>query len=231
MPFEVKKDPTRVLICGTGDGWELIPKVTEKTIYALNDYINTERFGIKPDILFVMDVLDEKPQIVSGINNLGEVIKRINILKVPLISPFRYEEIPLSEPFPIEECVKELGWPYFSNTISYMIAYALLKDVKEIETYGINQASSTEYFYEKAGVEYWLGIAVGRGLKVTIHGERSELLSNKARFGGNILYGYAQTYEQIIQSKEKFGEPKVRKLLKPRVPKSRIIRDIVPYGS
>src|SRR3990167_954058 len=143
--FEIKKDPTKVLICATGDGWEHIPRATEKTIYALNDFIYAEKYGIEPDLLFVMDVLDEKPQIVTGINNLGEVIKRINSMRVPLISPYKYEEIPLSIPFPLEACVKEFGSPYFSNTIAYMIAYALLNGAKEIETFGVNQASSGEY--------------------------------------------------------------------------------------
>ena len=211
---------------GSGDGWELAPKITDRIIYALNDYIYSERYGIKPDILFIMDVLDEKPQVVSGMTKLQDVIKRINNLKIPLIAPYKYAEIPLSEPFPLKECIKIYGMPYFSNTISYMIAYALLGGAKEINIYGVNQASSSEYFYEKASVEYWLGMAVGQGIKLTINGEKSELLGNKARFGGNLLYGYVQTYDEIIKTEEKFGEPIIKKLLAPNVPKSRTIREI-----
>ena len=212
MAFEIKKDPTKWIVAGTGDGWQMIPKNTEKTVMCLNDYIYTERYGVKPDLLCLMDILDEKPQIVSGINNLGEVIARINSMKVPLIAPYRYEEIPLSEAFPLAECVKRFGQPYFLNTIAYMIAYALLKGAKEIETYGVNQASSSEYFYEKSSVEYWLGVANGVGTKVTIHGPKSELLSNKTRFGGNILYGFNQTYDQIIEAEKKFGPGTVKRL-------------------
>ena len=97
---------------------------------------------------------------------------------------------------------------------------------KEIETYGVNQASSSEYFYEKAGVEYWLGMAVGRGVKVTEHGGKSELLTNKARFGGHILYGYNQPYDDIVNIKEKFGEPIVKKLFAPKKPKTRTVREV-----
>ncbi len=172
MPFSTKKDPTKVQIMATGSGWELAPAKTDKIIYVLNDYIYMEKYGITPDILFIMDVLDEKPQIVSGINSLEDVVKRINDMGVTLVAPFQYEEIPTSEAFPLEECVKEFGMPYFTNTISYMIAYAMLKGAKEIELFGVNQASSSEYFYEKAGVEYWLGIANGRGLKITINGDK-----------------------------------------------------------
>ena len=266
--FEIKKNKKRIMICGTGSGCELAPKESSSTVYALNDYIHKERYGIQPDKLFILDVLDEKPLIVAGINNLGEVIAKINSLKCPLIAPFRYEEIPLSEPFPLKECAEKFGQPYFSNTIGYMVAFALLEFLKladketdevfktwqnvnsielnetqskslkgvvgklrqlkgfSIELFGINQASSSEYFYEKAGAEYWLGIANGLGVDITIHGDKSEVLSNKKRFGGNLLYGYNQTYSQIRMAEEKFGEQIIKKLLTPSKPSSRNIRKI-----
>lgn len=224
--FDVKKRKDSVIILGTGTGWERFPRNTDKTVYGLNDYVYTEKYQIIPDILFIMDVLDEKPQVVSGISNLGDVMARINQMKVPLIAPFKYEEIPLSQAFPIHECVKEFGAPYFTNTIAFMIAYALLQGVKEIELFGVNQASSGEYFYEKAGVEYWLGIAVGRGVKVTINGDKSEVLANKARFGGTLMYGYNQSYEHFTEAEKKFGEGSIKKLSTPAPAKSRVIREI-----
>lgn len=171
-----------------------------------------------------MDVLDQKPLIVSGTQNLGEVIQRINKLGCPLIGPYKYAEIPKSEAFPIKEVVKKFGLPYFTNTISYMIAYALLQGAEEIDIYGVNQASSSEYFYEKAGVEYWIGIATGLGVKVIINGAQSEVLANKRRFGGNLLYGYNQTFNEFMRSEEKFGEGIIIKLLAPPQPVSRTVR-------
>lgn len=224
--FEIKKDPTKWMILATGDGWQMAPKETEKVVMCLNDYIFMEKYGIQPDFLCIMDVLDEKPQIVSGVNNLGEVISRINRMKVPLIAPYKYEEIPLSEAFPLEECAKKFGPLYFSNTVAYMIAFALLNGAKEIEIYGVNQASSAEYFYEKAGVEYWLGIAVGMGVKVIINGQKSELLGNKRRFGGNLLYGYQQTYEEILSAASKFGVGVVKKLSAQVAPANHVSRVI-----
>lgn len=226
MPFEIKKDPTKVLICATGAGWEAVPKNSEKTIYALNDYISTERYGLNPDILFIMDILDEKPGIVSGSSNLGETIQRINNMRIPLVAPFKYEEIPLSEAFPLEECVKEFGLPYFTNTICYMIAYALLKGAREIELYGVNQAGSHEYMEERGGVEYWIGIANGMGVNVTINGKDSQLLKYKGRYGNEMLYGYLQNYEDIKGAKIKFGDQVIRKLLMPHEPVSRSVRKV-----
>lgn len=221
MSFEIKKDFSKVMILATGDGWDLAPRESEKIIYALNDYILIEKYGIRPDFLFMMDVLDEKPQVISGIQNLADTIVRINKMRVPLIGPFKYEEIPFSQEFPIEDCVKEFGLPYFTNTICYMIAYALLQGAKEIELYGVNQAGSNEYVEEKGGVEYWIGVALGRGVKLTINGKNSMLMKFKGRYGRDMLYGYLQSYPEIIQTKEKFGGLVVKKLIHASVPFSR----------
>ena len=224
--FEIKKNKERVLIVGTGSGWEMMPRETDAMVYCLNDFVYAEKYGVKPDLLFILDVLDEKPQIVSNISNLGEVIARINAMKVPLIAPYRYEEIPLSEAFPLDECVAQFGIPYFTNTICYMIAYALLNGAKEITIYGVNQASSHEYSEEKGGVEYWLGIAVGLGVKVSVNGDHSQLLRFKGRFGGDALYGYLAPYEIIKAEREKWGEMKVRRLTAPVNHKTRVLRTI-----
>jgi len=225
--FQIKKNPKKWAILGSGSGWNLFPTQSDHTVIALNDYVYTERYGISPDYLAIMDVLDEKPLIVAGVSNLGDVISRINKMNIPLIAPFRYAEIPLSEAFPLEECVKVFGLPYFTNTISFMIAYALLKGATEIDLYGINQASSSEYFYEKAGVEYWLGIANGLGVKITINGDKSELLMNKSRFGGGLLYGYNMDYNGILEAKKKFGEQIVKTLSTPERPYSKTVRKII----
>lgn len=227
MPsFEVKKDSTRWIIAGTGSGWELIPRESNAIICCLNDYIHVEKYGVKMDYLVMMDILDEKPQIVTGQDNLREVIKRINDLQVPFIAPMRYEEIPLSRAFPLDEAVKRFGAPYFSNTICYQICFAILNGAKEIDIYGVNQASSSEYGIEKAGVEYWLGICNGLGIKITIHGDKSELLTNKTRWGAGVLYGYNADYQNIIRDKERFGEAVIKKLLTPPRNVSRTVRAI-----
>lgn len=226
MPFSIKKNKEKVAICATGLGWELLPIQSDHTIYCLNDFVNFEKFKVKPDILFICDILDEKPQVVEGIQNLGEVIQRINGMGCPLVAPYKYLEIPKSEAFPLKECVKQFGIPFFTNTICYMIAYALLKGAKEIELFGVNQAGSYEYTGEKGGVEYWIGIAVGLGVTVTINGANSQVLRYKGRNGQGMLYGYFQTYEEILNFESKFGEPIIKRLSAPTKPYSRVVRKI-----
>ena len=216
MPFSIRKNPKKIAICGTGSGWENLPIRSEHTIYCLNDFIFMDKYQIEPDILFIMDILDEKPKILSGTDNLGEIVSKINKLGCLFISPCRYAEIPKSQAFPLEEAVEKFGTPYFSNTIAYMTCYALLQGAKEIEFFGVNQAGSHEYTEEKGSVEYWIGIAVGMGVKVTINGKDSQLLKHKGRYHSEgILYGYLTSYEGYLRDKTRFGEGVIKRLSLP----------------
>lgn len=220
--LKVGKNPEHVVILGSGDGYKQCPPTGE--IIWDRKRINAEVWGINGllydqfplDKLFMMDVLDEMPSIISGRWDLKKTIDHINKLDIPVVGPFKYDEIPKSEAFPMDEVVQKFGVPYFNNTIAYMVAYAILKGVKSISTWGINQASGSEYFYEKGCVEYWLGQALGRGIHVFVNGP-SELLTNKARYGGSLLYGYNTNYEGLSKYKARFGDRVIHKLLDPKV--------------
>jgi len=68
--------------------------------------------------------------------------------------------------YPFEKICKMFGTDYFSDTICYMLAYALYLDYKDIRMYGADFAQ--EYTSEKGGVEYWIGYLRGRGVRVWI---------------------------------------------------------------
>jgi len=169
----------------------------------------------------MMDILDEKPQIVEGKDKLEGVIKRMNDWELPLIAPYKYEEVPLSQAFPLEKCVEVFGYPYFTNTICYMIAFAIMSGAREIQLFGINQVGGQEYAEERGGVEYWIGQALGRGISVTVNGDKSQVMKYKGKGRNSLLYGYWQPYEQIEAFRQKFGEQTVKKLLAPPSPYSR----------
>lgn len=213
-PKAVRPDRIRrVRLLGKGLGWELCPdRQPGWELWGLNGLLFANK---KLDRIFMMDILDEMPSVKSGTWELQDVIEQANKLKIRLVGPYKYDEIPTSEAYPIDEAIREFGIPYFNNTIAFMIAYALLHGVEELQIWGINQASGTEYFYEKGCVEYWLGIASGMGVKVSVHGKHSELLTNKDRYGGNKLYGYNASYEAITRSRERFGDFTIKKLLAP----------------
>jgi len=82
-----------------------------------------------------------------------------------------------SKLFPMKRISERFPIGFFSDTITYMIAYALYKSTKEVDgkvvytgpynnlrLYGVDMQEGEEYEYEKGGIEYWLGIAQGLGI-------------------------------------------------------------------
>ena len=120
-------------------------------------------------------------------------IERLRGITVPIYMTERYEDIPTSLRYPLEEMVEEFG-PYFTNTISYMIALAVHEGYEEIHIYGVDMAVGPEYIAQRPSCEYHIGIAKGRGIKVFIPFQ-SDLL--KARF----LYGFQEDEEIAFNKK------------------------------
>lgn len=73
------------------------------------------------------------------------------------------------ENFPFKECEELVGGQYFNNTVSYLIAYAVLKGYQEIALYGIRFLRDTD---EQRGGQYnnvreLLFYCKGKGIKVS----------------------------------------------------------------
>lgn len=114
-----------------------------------------------------------------------EVLKTVN---VPVYMLEMHPDVPTSVRYPIEFMAQKYtlanaDLPYFTNTASYMIALAIEERFDEIQTYGIDMAHDTEYGHQRPSCEFFLGVAVGAGIKVTPH-RLSDLLKTA------MLYGY-----------------------------------------
>jgi len=100
-------------------------------------------------------------------------------------------ETPHATAYPLDDVLKAFPQGYFTNTISYMIALALLEGVTEIGLWGVDMAltgdptvpASNEYSLQRPSVEFYLGIAVGSGVRVHIPPQSTLLMSRK-------LYGF-----------------------------------------
>ena len=90
--------------------------------------------------------------------------------------------VPNSIKYPLEE-ISNLYGNYFTNSISYMIALAIYEGFEEIGVYGVDMATDSEYGQQRPSCEYWLGVAVGKGIKTYVH-PVADLLKTRA------LYGY-----------------------------------------
>lgn len=107
------------------------------------------------------------------------------------------EDVPGCIRYPIERVTKELckdGKPYFTSTLAHMLGYAIchLKDY-QIELYGFEAESNTEYAVQRPCIEYWAGY--GRGLGMSIEAPGSHLLQGRHYAYEDMDQGYRSRLE------------------------------------
>jgi hypothetical protein len=90
-------------------------------------------------------------------------------------------EWPTSVEFPRTELLDRFG-RYFTNSISWMLAHAILEGATTIAVYGVDMAQSTEYSAQRPSCEYFLGLAKGLGIEIII-AETSDLLKTAVLYG------------------------------------------------
>lgn len=70
--------------------------------------------------------------------------------------------------FPFDAVLASVPIPYFENSIAYQIAFAVMEGATEIGLWGVHMLGKREYIAEKPSIAYHVGLAEGRGVKVTI---------------------------------------------------------------
>lgn len=115
-------------------------------------------------------------------NAIKQSLEKARVQNIPVISINDFEG---SQCYPFEKIVAAFGTKYFSCTVSYMIALAVYRGFKDIHLFGINGVDG--HNFTRPGIEFWLGIAIGRGCRVYVHGS---MYSKILRTENNLLYGY-----------------------------------------
>ena len=100
---------------------------------------------------------------------------------------------PSAKPMELERMVTAFG-RYFTSSIGFMVAQAILDDYSWIGLYGIDLASDIEYQQQRANTEYLIGVARGQG-RTVVTADSSAILK-----AGHI-YGYekALTENPILE--------------------------------
>jgi len=114
--------------------------------------------------------------------------------KIPIYMLEKYKDIPGAIKFPWEYVVEQTGTQYYTNTVSWMIAFAVLEGARKISLYGIDMARSEEYEYQRPSVEYFVGWARGLGVEVYIPPESDILLTT-------FMYAIEDPEDRRIQAK------------------------------
>ncbi len=126
-------------------------------------------------------------------------------LDIPVECKVPVPEIPKSRAYPLQEVMEYFGLiepgkrhtlaelltegePYFTSSITYMIALAIYEGFDTIVLHRFQLGPrSTEYFEQKACINYWVGRALGEGVKI---GRSADSLVTRPHPWEPPLYGY-----------------------------------------
>jgi hypothetical protein len=86
---------------------------------------------------------------------------------------------------PINDLGKLKMREYFTSSFAYMIGLAIHEKFDVIEIYGVDMENDTEYGYQRPCGEFWIGLALGRGIKIVL--PEPCLLCNAPLYGYDVV--------------------------------------------
>jgi hypothetical protein len=117
-----------------------------------------------------------------------DFLQRVRKIDHPIYTSRKHEALgPMNRVFPAKEILESYPIEYYTNVVCWMIALAILLEPQAIYLHGVDMALAVEYSNERGAVEYWVGVAVGKGMPVHIP-SNSRLCTTDSSWG--ICYGY-----------------------------------------
>ena len=162
--------------------------------------VNSAGHIFQCDKVFNMHDFEKMEMEAKHLNNL-KAYERTNI---PIITVRALDKYATTLEFPLAQVVKTFNDCYFRNTISYMIAFAILCEVKQINFFGcdfnyVKKEGQTEKEVIKQNVEasrqnveYWMGMAKARGIALGIAPSSTLLDMSQRDTGEKSFYGYSK---------------------------------------
>ena len=207
-PVVVEKKVKKIAIVGCSDSKDLAPYGDKSwgEVWAMNNSFGhtkrqTKWFEIHP-IQYVDGKYQRRKLVRPGVfiwsddfrgQPMRDYLESMAQLDIPVYMQQHWDIIPKSIPYPLKEITDRYG-RYFTNSVSYMIALAIDQGATEIGCFGVDMATGSEYGPQRPSCEFFLGIAAGRGIKLTIP-DKADLL--KSRF----LYGFEEKLQEAWEAK------------------------------
>jgi len=102
-------------------------------------------------------------------------------------------ELPTAKVYPYQEMIDKYGPFFMTSSLSWMLALALeTPGVTDIALYGVDMAANEEYAAQRPGCQYFITLAVQRGINIIIPPE-SDLLQP------SYFYGITETHPMMIK--------------------------------
>lgn len=159
---------------------------------------------------------------------------------VEIMSLFKLKDVKKITRIPFRAMVKKFGTNYFSDSIAYMIAYALhlntrkikgllkLKEPMKIRMYGVDMHTKDEYATERGGIEYFIAVARTLGVDFWIHPESSVCKTDNGK-----PYGFFRLNKKIIDPNNIMELQKtpegVKKMLKKKIIDRKTYNSMMAY--
>lgn len=164
----------KVVLIGKGRGWDGAPACGNgQEIWGIT------QLNLRRDVDLVIDMNDYTGNRWGAKESFEAAQSR---------NKAHHKEIPYVDlrTYPYDDISKDFDTDYFTSTIAYAIALAIFNGATEIDLYGVTMEVESEYHYQKPCVDFWCGVAKGRGIKVVSHGEHTTIM--KSHDGK--VYGY-----------------------------------------
>lgn len=141
------------------------------------------------DRAFIMDRLSYFRQAARDNKPLEGYADWLHLHKGPIYTSQVEPEFPGSVLYPLDEVVKDLGFPYFNSTPAYALAYAIHLRVKTVKIYGCDYRydNTNDGVKGRACMEYWIARAEAVGVKIWL--PSTTTLCDQST--GRVLYGYS----------------------------------------
>jgi hypothetical protein len=194
---EVVKIPNHVAIVGLGPSslsyvQHCSKAGSRRALFDETWTFNAYADVIDADMIFHMDDFRvQESRAEAGNTRIRTMLEALKRTKLPILTSVQQDRYPTSVRFPIMEVIAAFRSTYFTTTPPYSIAYGMMIGVKEFTIFGCDYSwpGMTDIEEGRGCMEYWIGRARERGIKVTVD-EHSTLMDAKKNMNGVRLYGY-----------------------------------------
>lgn len=144
------------------------------------------------DLIFHMDDvrIQEIRTAAAPASNIAAMLQWLKTSTTPVVTSRKHPDYPALVEFPLEDVLNHLGHDYFNNTAAYAVAFAIHIGATTISLFGMDYTYPNVHDAEKgrACVEFWLGQAHARGIKINL--PKTTTLMDSCYPQASRLYGY-----------------------------------------